>query len=1042
MFSKSSIFSQIYFSLFLNGIDQYSQFSSNFIAVSPPDRTLPNVFYFGKISTDSSFSGNVIDLYTGRGARVMISPSSLQYCQLSIGIQQPFCLYCYSVAYIYNGTCVLSCPSGSYRDINTMTCRICNDLCKECSGPQESACLSCATPYPYLFNSRCFDYCPIGTLASANYTCICHQSCQTCAYDSTSASFLCQTCMNPSHFIRNGYECVESLFCPYDYFGSTAATSSCALTCAANTYKNYGNRKCSGYCTTDSLKYENGAIFSCFKECPESYYNSTITAIAGFQTDQTIYQCTSCTSPCLTCDQNKCLTCITDYLYHENNGTCNTSCMNGFIQEGSLCRVCRENCSICPYNFSLFNSSCLETCPIGTTKTNLICEINNAPLVTILNKTNSNILTILRKNDLVLVVDYIYLSGIIDSISWSLNGLSSVYSTEFFTSTYKQLKTLTIPKANLRGNVQYNISVSIYAKGIKGEDFILIKTYPDIDVGVFFVTPSSGVSGLDNFTLSLLLWNNSQNLSFSVISFNQIVVNLSQNQTIYGRYSPDKIFTNLTSNGNYSFKTAPRKESSNFTIELIVSNFDTELKKNLTISLLPYNGNLTELENDLWRLNYSAITSLEQIYEKAYSLNLVFGITYSSIYQRENEFSVYKAAKLLNNNTKFYCDDLIHCYGHGVCQQNPLNSKSYSCKCFTGYAGENCYRNSRDYQLLINYTMTLILNLKSVNISTIAPLTFLKCVKIFLDLFDLFPKNAIVLSIMYMNNILTLPNLSIESLTLIIENLGLLNYHLKRNSLRLDERIKYTNQIINILDDCLNLTESLIILGQDYFFSSEYLDIYIAKKPRFSFISSPLVFNGSLIIPLSKIQVYIPVEAFSVEDIVILRTIQWKTSFQDFDLDDNDISLKGQIEFKFAGKKTQIQNLTKPVLIYLAKIAIYDAISDVGDKIIPYTCGYYNESLSEFSRDGCQYMNESTNFILCNCTHFSTFSAEIFPGNNITYPPSLETLIADNNIDNSNFSLTNLLSVDFSKNLMTSRYVERIKVFSKFFKFIFFLLKF
>jgi len=1029
VFSKSSIFSQIYFSLFLNGVDKYSQFSSNFIAVSPPDLTMPNVFYFGKISTDSSFTGNLIDLYTGRGARVMILPSSLQYCQLSIGIQQLFCLYCHSVAYLYNGTCVLNCPSGTYRDINTMTCRICNDLCKECNGPQESACLSCTTPYPYLFNSRCFNDCPLGTVASGNYTCICYPSCQTCAYDSTSATVLCQTCLNPSHFIRDGYECVESFFCSYDFFGSIAASSSCALACTGSTYKNYGNRKCTGYCTTDSLKYENGAVLSCYKECPASYYNSTITVIAGFQTDQTIYECASCTSPCLTCDQNKCLSCINNYFYHETNGTCNTSCMNGFIKEGNLCRVCRENCSTCPHNFSLFNSSCLENCPIGTTKMNLICKINNTPLVTILNKTSSNILTILRKNDLVLVVDYIYLLGSIDFITWNLNGLSSVYSTEFFSNTYNQLKILTIPKTNLRGNVQYNITVSIYAKGIIGEDFILIKTHLDMDVGIFFVTPSSGVSGSDNFTLSLLLWNTSQNLSFSVIGYNQIIVNLSQNQTIYGRYSPENIFTNLTSNGNYSFKTAPRKESINFTIELIVSNFDTELKKNVTILLLPYNGNLSELENNLWRLNYSAITSLDEIYEKAYSLYLVFGMTYSSIYQREAAFSIYKVAKLLNNNTKYYCDDLIHCYGHGVCQQNSLNSKSYSCECFTGYAGENCYRNSRDYQLLINYTMTLIINLKSVNISTIVPLTFLKCVKIFLELYDLFPKNGIVLSIMYLKNILTLPNLSIESLTLVIEGIGLLNYHLKRNSLRLDENIKYTNQITNILDICLNQTESLLILGQDYFFSSENLDIYIAKKPRFSFISSPLVLNESLIIPLSKMQVYIPIEAFSVEDIVVLRTIQWKISFQDIDLDDNDISLKGQIEFKFSGEKVSIQNLTKPVLIYLAKIAIYDAVNDITDNMIPYSCGYYNESLSKFSSDGCQYMNESTNFILCNCTHFSTFSAEIFPKNNITYPPSLKTLIADNGIDNSNFSLTNLLSVDFSKNLITSRYTERQRVF-------------
>ena len=1030
IFSKSLVFSQIYFNIFLNGVNQNSQFPSNLIPVSPPDLTLPTVFYFGKISTDSTFSGNIMNLYTGRGARIMISPSSILYCQMSIGIQQPYCLYCTTIAYLYNGTCVLSCPVGTYTDQNTRTCQNCNVLCNTCIGPLESDCLSCSNPYLYLFNSRCFEYCPLGTVVSTNYTCICDPSCQTCAFDTTSQKVLCQSCVNPSHFIRDGYQCVESLFCYYNYFGNTAVSSTCTSTCSG-TYKNFAVRECTSYCTTGSLKYENSGDLSCLKQCPPTYHNSTITAISGFQVDQTVFQCSTCSSPCLTCDQNICLSCISGYFYHENNGTCNTSCLDGFVLDGKVCRVCRSNCSICPNNFYLYNSSCVVTCPLATTQVNMTCVASKIPLVIITNKTTSNILSITRQKDLFLVVYYLYLYDSIDSISWSLGGISSVYINDFFSSTYSTLKTLTIPKSNLRGNVLYNVTVTVYAKGIKGQDFILIQTYPDIDLGIFLINPTVGVSGVDNFTMSLLLWNNYQNLSFSVYSFNKVIVILSQNKTIYSRYDPDVIFTNLTSNGNYSFITRPLKEASNISIELVVSNFDTQYRKNITISLLPYNGNLTSLQLDIWRVNYSSLNTLYDIYETAYSLYLIYATPFSLLYQKNLAFEIYKTAKLLNKNPSYFCDDLVHCSGNGVCQNNPLNSKSFYCRCFQGYSGENCGYYTRDFQLLTNYTLNLILNMKNIDLNTIDPLAFVKCLKVLLEMQDLLSKNGVILSILHLQNILSLSTLSIESLSVIIVDLGLINFHIyKRPSFRLDEQIKYSKMIMNLLDLCLNITESLITLGQDYFISSEYVDIFLSKKPRFSFLSSELVFNGSLIIPLSKVQIYIPVEAFAIEDIITLRIIQWKSSFQDFNTSDLDISLKGQIEFKIAGNKTQITKLNNPAFIYLAKITSYDPIYVPGQQNLktPYTCGYFNETSNTFNSDGCLFVNETNQFILCNCSHFTTFSAQIIPSN-ITNPPSLSTLLDENNLDSTVVSIYSLLNVDFSQNLMASRYIPIIKVF-------------
>lgn len=1026
VFSSSIFFSEIYFSLFLNGVDKYPEFLTNFIPITPPDSNLPNQFYFGKISADSSFTGNIIDLITGHGARIMITPPSIPYCQLSIGIENLICLYCNSLAYSYNGSCVLTCPQGSYVDSTTKACRFCSPLCKECTGPQDSACISCKTPSPYLFGSRCFSNCPFGSISSSDNTCSCDPSCQECTYDSTSSMVLCQNCLNPSHFIKDGYLCVDSNYCPYNYFGNQVASHSCSLTCPLGTFQNFAERVCTSYCTTRSIKFFDSFTQACYNECPASYFNSTITATSGFQNDQTIFQCSSCVSPCLTCNQAHCLTCIPGYLYYENNGTCNTICTDGYFQEAMICRVCRDNCSICPYNFYLYNNTCLDSCPIGTTQLNSSCINNNYAIVNILNKTNGDTLTVTRQNNLNLLVDYIYIEGDIDSITWSLYGISSIYSSEFFSSAYTNLKTLSIPKINLRGNIQYNVSVSVSVKGNNRQDHILIKTYPDIDIGVFLLSPSSGVSGIDTFTVSLLLWNTSQNLSISLFSYNKVVVNLSQNQTIFGKYNPELIFDNISTNGNYSFVPRAILDTSNITFELVVSNFDTTYRKNITVLLSPYNGD-PQLKSDLWRVNYTALITLNDIYSTAYSLFIVYGVAYSKSYQKDLAIAVYKAAKQLNQNSSYYCNDLIHCHGNGVCQQNSINSKTYSCKCFNGFAGENCYWDSRDYQLLTNYTMTLMLNLRNINISTISTLTYLKCLKTFLDLKDLLPKNGIILAIISLQNILKLENLSLESLILVVENIGLCNYHLfLSTSFQLVEQKKYTKVINKLMDNCLNKTEAKLVIGQDYFISSKFVDIFLSKKPKFSLLSSSMNSDSYFIIALSKIHFYIPNEALSIEDIVTVRAIQWKTNFEDISSNDYDISFKGEIQLKFANIITPIENLTNPILIYMSKTVNYEPIIDINDGKIPYSCGYFDEDLYEFSKEGCQFMNESNSFILCNCSHFSTFSAQIIK-ENITYPPSLSTLINDNNLESSNVSISSLLKIDFVENLLSNRYTPSSK---------------
>ena len=70
--------------------------------------------------------------------------------------------------------------------------------------------------------------------------------------------------------------------------------------------------------------------------------------------------------------------CNFGFIYYENNVTWQP-----------VCRICRENCSECPPGYYILKGTCVNVCPIGTSRNNgTHCLDDLTPIVYVLNKTN------------------------------------------------------------------------------------------------------------------------------------------------------------------------------------------------------------------------------------------------------------------------------------------------------------------------------------------------------------------------------------------------------------------------------------------------------------------------------------------------------------------------------------------------------------------------------------------------------------------------------------------------------------------------------
>lgn len=136
--------------------------------------------------SDSATCTNCATLYIINSGKCVpdCKGSCLAGCATCEGLNCDLCLSCPTGKNLYQQSCLIQCPFGyySYNDSFGQVCGVCNPSCRSCSGPLSTNCLSCNIPQ-YLFNNTCVDTCPsrFHYADSINYICpSCYQTCLRC----------------------------------------------------------------------------------------------------------------------------------------------------------------------------------------------------------------------------------------------------------------------------------------------------------------------------------------------------------------------------------------------------------------------------------------------------------------------------------------------------------------------------------------------------------------------------------------------------------------------------------------------------------------------------------------------------------------------------------------------------------------------------------------------------------------------------------------------------------------------------------------------
>ena len=361
--------------------------------------TLPLYLYQG-----SCLSSCPTGTYGDNLYNCLSCPLSCKTCS-----SQTICLSCQNNFFISGVNCLTICPIGFYGDSTTWECLICDFSCQTCNGSLPNNCLSCNGQVGlYIYSGSCISTCPAGTFNdSLSSSCaLCDSTCLTCDNYGSKA---CLTCNLGSYL--NSTSCMNP--CPLSYFGDDLSQTclNCALGCLScnginncsmcdssvpyyltnglcvqncplATYKDKMSYQCSS-CGAYCEKCDDSEIclicqsnyflynFECIADCPSGFFNDNSSGI-----------CSPCDSTCVTCSgvsSLECLSCNISTGFYLILGSCISQCQAGYYIDNitSNCSSCDNSCTTCmgPTNNNclscgnstyLHNLTCVNACPLGT----------------------------------------------------------------------------------------------------------------------------------------------------------------------------------------------------------------------------------------------------------------------------------------------------------------------------------------------------------------------------------------------------------------------------------------------------------------------------------------------------------------------------------------------------------------------------------------------------------------------------------------------------------------------------------------------------
>lgn len=302
------------------------------------------------------------------------------------------CNICSGESKLYNKQCVAQCPPYHYvyQDSYTKKCERCPDNCDTCDGSQ---CKKCLPGFYFEEGTNNCVRCELPNLVIGN---ICHEckvpGCDQCVPGNDSKCYRCS-----GKLVEHEGLCKSE--CPIGYFRDGSTCSKCSEGCeectnADNCVKcspplvRFG-KKCRSGCPTHTRLNEDNVCESCSdsycikctksvdicEECDPEYLLYKDQCRTDCPKSTTVYgnTCKDCPEDCLTCEYDKCTSCIPGkYL---KDGKCVVECGNGFYQKDGQCHRCTDSkCQTCPGDvcnrclpgsYLRADNSCNNDCPDG-----------------------------------------------------------------------------------------------------------------------------------------------------------------------------------------------------------------------------------------------------------------------------------------------------------------------------------------------------------------------------------------------------------------------------------------------------------------------------------------------------------------------------------------------------------------------------------------------------------------------------------------------------------------------------------------------------
>ncbi|EWS75787.1 zinc finger lsd1 subclass family protein (macronuclear) [Tetrahymena thermophila SB210] len=300
-----------------------------------------------------------------------LNSNSCKQCDLSCltcnGSSKSNCTSCRQGLFLQNNICKQKCDGSYYGEALTNTCNSCDSTCLTCDGPNKQNCLSCQAPNFYQQGSKtCVTQCNSNQFKNtANQTCsLCDSSCNTCSGPS---NINCLSCTGNTYLYQN--QCI--LNCPSNYYGNNQnkQCTQCDPTCYL----------CNGGANNNCLSCQNGryldqTLKQCVLNCNSNQFSDVYSG-----------QCWQCHSSCQTCNGpliSNCKSCTSGLFLQDNQ--CKPTCDGSYFGDviTNTCQPCFNSCKTCdgPNNnnclsclapslfFQQSSKTCVSTCEINQFK--------------------------------------------------------------------------------------------------------------------------------------------------------------------------------------------------------------------------------------------------------------------------------------------------------------------------------------------------------------------------------------------------------------------------------------------------------------------------------------------------------------------------------------------------------------------------------------------------------------------------------------------------------------------------------------------------